>query len=98
MDVALHGGTLLAVMAYFRADVARLILGGLDILRLRPSQNRDFATLLLLASLPVLLAGAVLMLTGAIDRLRHLEVVAWASIILPCRFGWPTKRGRQIKI
>ena len=28
MDVALHGGTLLAVMAYFRADVARLMLAG----------------------------------------------------------------------
>ncbi|NBR79223.1 MAG: undecaprenyl-diphosphate phosphatase [Alphaproteobacteria bacterium] len=97
MDVALHGGTLLAVMAYFRADVARLILGGLDILRLRPSQNRDFATLLLLASLPVLLAGAVLMLTGAIDRLRHLEVVAWASIIFAVPLWLADKKGAANK-
>lgn len=97
MDVALHGGTLLAVMAYFRADVARLVLGGLDILRLRPSQNRDFATLLLLASLPVLLAGAVLMLTGAIDRLRHLEVVAWASIIFAVPLWLADKKGAANK-
>lgn len=97
MDVALHGGTLLAVMAYFRADIARLLSGALDTMRRRDSEERRFLVLLVMASLPVLLAGGVLMVTDAINSLRHLEVVAWASIIFAVPLWMADRRGANDK-
>ena len=81
LDVALHFGTLLAVMIYFRRDVARLAQGGLDVLRHKKGAPRQAALTMTIATLPVLLAAALLMGLGAIDALRRAETVAWASII-----------------
>ena len=81
LDVALHFGTLLAVMVYFRRDVAILAQGGFDVLRHKKGAPRDAALTMSIATLPVLLAAAVLMGMGLIDALRSAETVAWASII-----------------
>ena len=43
LDVALHFGTLLAVMVYFRRDVAILARGGFDVLRHKKGAPRDAA-------------------------------------------------------
>ena len=93
LDVALHFGTLLAVMVYFRRDVAILARGGVDVLRHKKGAPRDNALAMTIATLPVLLAAALLMGLGLIDALRSAETVAWASIIfavplyLADRFG-----------
>ena len=81
LDVALHFGTLLAVMIYFRRDVARLAQGGLDVLRHKKARRAKPPSPSTIATLPVLLAAALLMGLGAIDALRRAETVAWASII-----------------
>ena len=90
IDVAVHGGTLLAVIIYFRHDVMRLIRGGLEILGLKILRPRNFsdtsehkseALQIIIATLPILPFGALLVLTGWIDLLRDPKVVAWATII-----------------
>ena len=81
IDVALHTGTLLAVMAYFRRDVGPMLVGARDIIRRQPSAAAHLVQVLVIASLPVLLAGAVLVPLDATDALREPEIVAWASII-----------------
>lgn len=81
MDVALHFGTLLAVMVYFRADVARLLRGLTHLPLRRQSQEAREATHMIYATLPVLLAAALLLAGGVLDHLRSAHVVAWASII-----------------
>lgn len=95
IDVAVHGGTLLAVIIYFRHDVMRLIRGGLEILGLkilglkilRPrnfsdtSEHKSAALQIIIATLPILPFGALLVLTGWIDLLRDPKVVAWATVI-----------------
>jgi len=81
IDVALHAGTLLAVMAYFRRDVGPILVGARDIIRRQPSAAAHLVQVLVIASLPVLLAGAVLVALDATDALRKPEIVAWASII-----------------
>ena len=81
IDVALHAGTLLAVMAYFRRDVGPMLVGARDIIRRQPSAAAHLVQVLVIASLPVLLAGAVLVALDATDALRKPEIVAWASII-----------------
>ena len=81
MDVALHFGTLLAVMVYFRADVIRLLSGLLHLpLRRKTSEARE-ATHMIYATMPVLIAAALLVASGILDALRSAHVVAWASII-----------------
>jgi len=81
LDVALHAGTLLAVMVYFRRDTGHLIGGGVDILRRRKSPAAQQAWMILLATVPVLLAAAALMASGWLTLLRSAQVIAWASII-----------------
>ncbi len=90
LDVALHGGTLLAIMLYFHRDMLSLWRGSWHILRGAPlsphkaahkTAEARFATLIIIASLPVLIIGGVLFFTDAISLLRVGEVVAWANII-----------------
>ncbi|MED5565028.1 MAG: undecaprenyl-diphosphate phosphatase [Pseudomonadota bacterium] len=81
VDVALHAGTLLAVMAYFYRDVGLILVGARDIVRRQPSAPATLVWVLMIASLPVLLAGAILVVLGVTDALRKPEIVAWASIV-----------------
>lgn len=81
VDVALHAGTLLAVMAYFYSDVGLMLVGARDIVRRQPSAPAHLVRVLVIASLPVLLAGATLVVLGVTDALRKPEIVAWASIV-----------------
>jgi len=81
VDVGLHAGTLLAVMAYFLRDVGLMLAGARDIVRRQPSAPAHLVRVLVIASLPVLLAGATLVVLGVTDALRKPEIVAWASIV-----------------
>ncbi len=81
VDVGLHAGTLLAVMAYFLRDVGLMLAGARDIVRRQPSAPAHLVQVLVIASLPVLLAGATLVVLGVTDALRKPEIVAWASIV-----------------
>ena len=81
MDVALHFGTLLAVMTYFRADAIRLVTGLTHVPRRRRTQEAREATQMIYATLPVLIAAALLLTSGVLDALRSAHVVAWASIV-----------------
>ena len=80
-DVALHLGTLAAVMVYFRQDVGRLAIGAWDVLRAKQTAPRQEALHMVYATLPVLLAAVLLLGLGLIDALRTAEIVAWASIL-----------------
>lgn len=82
IDVSVHVGTLFAVVIYFWSDVrmaiagsGRLCLGRVD------SSDAFFALCLLIATLPVLIAGAVLLWTGWIYHLRSIVVIGWAMIV-----------------
>jgi undecaprenyl-diphosphatase len=81
LDVAVHLGTLVAVMLYFRAEVGQALCGTLHLLtgRFSTPQAR-LALLLALASVPVVIAGAFLKLTGAVDALRSVAVIGWAML------------------
>lgn len=67
LDVAMHIGTLLAVMLYFRHDVARLFVGALDVIRRRLSDDARLTLQVALATVPVVIAGFLLKDTIASD-------------------------------
>lgn len=81
IDVAVHAGTLLAVVLYFHKDVRRLGLGLVKLLRGKMTPDGRLALYLILATLPVMAVGIVLLETGAVAALRTAEVVAWANLI-----------------
>ena len=60
IDVAVHIGTLLAVILYFRQDVGRLVRGALDALRGRITEDARLSLQVILATLPVVVAGFLL--------------------------------------
>lgn len=85
-DIAVHFGTLIAVIAYFRRDLAVLLRGGLAGLRERRAtpELREIG-FLLVATLPALAAGFAL--RDAMDSLRSIPVLATTTIIFGLLLG-----------
>ena len=78
IDVAVHVGTLAAVMLYFRADLATLLRGGLAFLAGdRTGAEARLAWLLAIASVPVILAGLASAASGLNDAMRADGVAVW---------------------
>jgi len=82
IDVAVHLGTLIAVILYFWIDVKlaffgffRLFVGDFT------SKGSKLALLLILATLPVIVCGLILKLTGYNEIIRSMRVIGWAMLI-----------------
>ena len=79
IDVALHVGTLGAVMLYLWRDIARMLVGLGRMLRGRADPGARLALQLVLATLPLVAAGyAASRYLG--DALRSVEVIGWATL------------------
>ncbi len=89
MDVAVHVGTLFAVMLYFWRDMLGLIIGSIDIVtgKVR-TQNAKLVLLLLLATIPVIIAGIILKLSGLSDAMRDIRVIGWAMLVFGIVLYW----------
>ena len=82
IDVAAHVGTLGAVILFFWSDVRiaimglpRLAVGRID------TQGAWLALCLIVATIPVILAGLVFKLTGLDELLRSVTVIAFTTIV-----------------
>ena len=96
-DVAVHVGTLLAVILYFREDVRRLLLAWFaSIVNRQMSADAWLAWLVVLGTVPVALAG--LLLGDVIEtHLRSPMVIALATIGFGVLLGVADLRGRQAR-
>ena len=81
IDVALHIGSLGAVLIYFHKDVYKIFGGLFDLLRGRMTRWAKITLYLGLASIPLFIFGFVALKTGFVTSVRTLEVIAWANII-----------------
>jgi undecaprenyl-diphosphatase len=93
-DVALHFGTLIAVVGYFRADIARYVTQGTRLLwrRDRPvDTDGRIAWLLLLATVPAGLAG-VLLEDQISDRLGTPTIIAVSLIVFGLLLYWADRQ------
>ena len=86
IDVAVHVGTLGAVIVYFRRDVGLMLRGALSwvgwTVRTEDQRwGRRLAGLLVVATIPVVVVGLIFELTGISAALRDMRVIAWASIL-----------------
>lgn len=94
-DVAVHVGTLAAVLAYFRREVGRMLLAGLGSLAGRGmTPDARLGWQVVLATLPVVLAGFIFK-DWIEANLRGPIVIAWATIVFGLLLGWADRRGRR---
>ncbi|MCP5038446.1 MAG: undecaprenyl-diphosphate phosphatase [Rhodobacteraceae bacterium] len=98
IDVAVHVGTLFAVMLYFRGDVIQAVAGLPRLMTGRiDTPGAKLAFLLGLATIPVVLFGLVLKLTGLDDAMRSITVIGWAMLIFGLVLYWSDQRGTSSK-
>ena len=94
-DIALHLGTLVALLLYFRAEWLALLEGGVDFLRgRREKPNAKLMLYIVAATIPALIAGALLS-DFADSTLRHPLVIASALIVLAIVLVIAERAGRR---
>ena len=69
IDISLHIGSFLAVLFYFKKDIINFV------------KNKILFLKIIVASLPVMIVGFLLVQTNFIEKLRSLEVIAWTTLI-----------------
>ena len=94
IDVAVHVGTLGAVVLYFWADVKVGLIGLLRLARGKvDTPGAQLALGLVVATIPVILLGAVLHFTGLSDALRSVTVIGWTMLIFGIVLYWADQSG-----
>ena len=80
LDVAVHVGTLFAVLLYFRADILSLFFGLCKIIKGEwRDEDAQLGLLIVLSSIPVIIAGFLLHKYQIFDA-RNVEIVAWTTL------------------
>lgn len=94
IDVAVHVGTLFAVILYFWRDVAegfgglpRLLRGKID------TPGAKLAFLLIIATIPVIIVGLILNMSGLDDMMRSTAVIGWTMLIFGLVLYWADQKG-----
>ena len=96
-DVAVHVGTLLAVLAYFRGDLRRM---GKDWMRSLAARHRvgesHMVWYLLVGTVPVGFFGLILTIIGT-EALRSAEVIAGTTVLFALLLWWSDRYGRRTR-
>lgn len=99
LDVAVHVGTLVAVLVYFHRDTRGLTLAALGSFGVAPARRAVAGTrysalfwALVLATLPVVIVGLGLKLMDLHEAMRSAYVIAFTSIIFGLLLYWADQR------
>ncbi|MCF2906104.1 undecaprenyl-diphosphate phosphatase [Octadecabacter sp. CECT 8868] len=94
IDVAVHVGTLFAVILFFWQDVRLALAGVPRVLRGKiDTQGARLAFGLAIATIPVVIFGLILKLTGWDDALRSITVIGWTMLIFGIVLYWADQTG-----
>ena len=70
IDISLHLGSLLAIIFYFRGELLDL------------KNNQKLLSLMIIGSIPIIIAGYIISTTGLINLLENnLKIIAWTTLI-----------------
>lgn len=98
IDVAVHVGTLGAVVLYFWSDVREGLAGIPRMLTGRTdTKGSKLAFLLLIATIPVIIFGLILSVTGLSDSMRSITVIGWTMLLFGLVLYWVDQRGAETK-
>jgi len=94
MDVAVHVGTLLSVLLYFRKDISMMLCSACK----TGSEGSKLSGFIILASIPVIIAGFGLQMIKP-SFLCLVEVMAWMTLIFGILLYFADKidDGKQLK-
>jgi len=96
-DVAVHVGTLIAVMSYFRADIKHLITGFYcQTIKKQPNQDGRLAWWIVIATLPAAFIGFCFE-SQVEEHLRHSLVIASTTIIFGLLLWFADTRPNLVK-
>ena len=80
VDIALHVGTLAAVMVYFHRECWAMVLGVLNLLLLRGGPEAKLAIYVVVATLPIIPAALYLKDYVAGDFRQGVALIAWTTL------------------
>ncbi len=81
MDIAVHVGTLLAVILYFKSDFIDMVYGGFDILTGKIQTSNAHQTMLIsIASIPIVIAGFALY-SFNMTIFDSLHIIGWMTLL-----------------
>ena len=69
IDVGLHIGSFLAVTIFFRKDILNFV------------KNKKLFLKIFISSIPVMIAGYILIKFNLIDQIRNIKVIGWTTLI-----------------
>ena len=92
-DLAAHFGSLLALLLYFRQDLARMGAGWVASFTTGRNREAELVWLLLVATIPICLAG--LLFHQAIEHLRDPLVIAAATALFGLLLWWADHNSRR---
>lgn len=98
IDVAAHLGSLVAVVFYLRKDISRILLAGFESIKNKEATTQDSRLFwyLIIASLPVLIAGFLLRDSVA-TYLRDPLIIAYASIGFGLLLWYADAKGTRLR-
>ncbi len=98
VDVSVHVGTLGAVILYFWDDVKSALRGTPRMLTGDTStKGAKLALMLMIATVPVVVFGAVLKVTGWSDLFRSMRVIGWTMLGFGILLWWMDQTSSKIK-
>ena len=109
IDIALHVGTLIAVIVYFARDLVQVAAGGVALFMPQPTSRQDPRTRLFLyvflSSVPILLIGAFPPLAEWREPIKNnLPLIAFTTLIfglllgIADRLSWATGKLRDLSL
>ena len=99
VDVAVHFGTLMAVIIFYKKDFKSLITGLYENLIFNFNDDKaNFCRLLVVATLPIICVGFLLKHTGFIYEIRSLKTIGFSMIIFALFLYFSDKYGKKTRV
>lgn len=94
IDVAVHLGTIIAVVLYFWNDVKKALFGFFGLFQGQlHTRNAHLALSLIIATIPAIIFGAILKISGASDAMRDsIAIIGWTMLVFGILLWWADKR------
>ena len=96
-DIMVHVGSLFAVLVYFWRDVSKLLGGIVDVFKGRVTLHSRMVTFIAFATVPAVVFGLFLKLSGLSTMIRSVELVAWGAIFFGILMYIADRVGRNVK-
>jgi undecaprenyl-diphosphatase len=80
-DMVTNVGSLLAVIIYFWRDVLAMLHGLVDVVQRRVTYNSRLMINVVIGTIPIVIAGVIMKLTGLDDHIRSATLVAVNAIV-----------------